>query len=167
MRYCWIFLLVSQCAIGQSIERLSSAIDSLAQDSDWIYPALEYAPYRRLRQQATNQQLEVLLNHPTASVRVYAFLILLGRGYPKMESILKQHLEDTTYVYDYTQGDVIYDSFTVAEYMLGKIRKQQYPLTQMSYEDYQKKLDTLHGNIIKIELPEIEVDPKELEEDSL
>ena len=166
MQYCWIFLLLCHCAVGQSMEELSSAIDSLAEENSTIYPEHDFLPYRRLRQQATNQQLEMLTNHRAASIRVYAFLILLERQSSKIEDVFRQHLKDSTLLTDLTQGCVIYFSPTVPAYMLGQIRSQQYPLTQMSYEDYQKKLDTLHGNIIKVELPEIDIDPKELEEDT-
>ena len=167
MQYCWIFLLVSHCTIGQSAKEFSSAVDSLALESNHIYFDLNYLPYQRLRQQATNQYLEILVNHSAPSVRAYAFSILLERKSPKIESIFNQHLQDSALISNFNANDVIFYPSTIAEYMLGQIRSQQYPLTQMSYENYQKKLDTLHGNIIKVELPEIEVDPEELEEDSL
>ena len=66
-------------------------------------------------------------------------------------------------VYQYTSRK----SIMVPEYMLGKMIEHQYPLTQMSYEEYSQKLDTIMGTIIKMELPDIEIDPEELKEDSL
>lgn len=166
MKYLWIFILISNSSLGQPVETISSLVEKLAHENDVIFPDDENKDYLLFREQATNQQLKTLVNHAAASVRVYAFLTLLERQSPKIESIFRQHLQDSVQLMDLTQGCVIYFCPTVSEYMLSNIIKQQYPLVQMSYEDYGKKLDTINGNIIYVEVPDIIIDPEDLEEDS-
>ncbi|MEX6690105.1 hypothetical protein QTN47_21530 [Danxiaibacter flavus] len=78
-----------------------------------------YNDFKLLQKQVSTAELEEMVNHPNALIRVTAFNFLLDSGYPKFVDILEEHIHDTAEVS--LQSGCIITTLPVIQAMLFNI----------------------------------------------
>lgn len=128
----------------QFSDEVQTAIDSLKLIKHVSYEERQSPRYDSLIKYASINDLRQLMFNEDKYIRTYAYLGLIEKNYPKIQTVFRQNFNDTA-VIKTTMSDMI-GLETVSSFMLQKlhpVRKQDYSLTDddfnLFYVTFQKR----------------------------